>query len=102
MLSFSVTILPSETNITNFSLGFALPAQSDRLVADAITALGSLNLPGGHGAHFYGPAPIPVAIALAHAVAHLYSYVAWFDPKLGKFVVAISHNPAFTPGQLLP
>jgi CRISPR-associated protein Csx3 len=41
-------------------------------------------------------------MALAHAVAHLYGYVACYDPKLQGYVVAISHDPSFRPGQLLP
>jgi CRISPR-associated protein (Cas_csx3) len=44
---------------------------------------------------------LPVAMALAHAVAHRFGFVAMRDPKLGKFVVAISHDPAVRPGDLL-
>jgi CRISPR-associated protein Csx3 len=41
-------------------------------------------------------------MALAHAVAHLYGYVACYDPKLQGYVVAISHDPSVRPGDLLP
>jgi CRISPR-associated protein Csx3 len=40
-------------------------------------------------------------MAMAHAVAHLFGFVACFDPKLSAYVVAISHDPAYKPGQLL-
>src|ERR1039458_7329903 len=60
-----------------------------------------LHVSGGRGIHFTGPASLPVAMALAHEVAHLFGYVACYDPKLSAYVVAISHDPAFHPGQLL-
>ena len=72
------------------------------LVPDALAALATLPLAGGRGIRFNGPATLPVAMALAHAVSHRYGYVACFDPKLQAYVVAISHDPEFRPGQLLP
>jgi hypothetical protein len=61
------------------------PAANTQVVPDAIAALAALKLTGGRGIHFNGPASLPVAMALAHAD-----------------VVAISHDPSFCPGQLLP
>ncbi len=40
-------------------------------------------------------------MTLAHCIAHLYRYVGCFDPKLEGYVVVISHDPAFQPGQLI-
>lgn len=48
-----------------------------------------------------GPASLPVAFALCHATAHLYGAVAVKDPKLGAFVVAVSHDPARKAGDLV-
>ena len=84
------------------TIGFGEPAENPQIVPDASQALAELKLSGGTGIHFDGPASLPVAMALAHAVAHLYGYVACYDPKLKGYVVAISHHPGYHPGQLLP
>jgi CRISPR-associated protein Csx3 len=83
-------------------VGFGDPANNDQIVPAALAALGKLNLTGGRGILFHGAASLPVAMALAHAVAHLYQFVACFDPKLERFVVAISHAPDVRPGDLIP
>lgn len=41
------------------------------------------------------PASLPVAVVLAHKLAHLYGTIAVRDPKMGKFVVAVSHSGNF-------
>jgi len=48
-----------------------------------------------------GPASLPVAAVITHAVAHRYGVVAVFDPKLGRYVVAISHDETHRPGDLI-
>jgi len=70
-------------------IGFGEPAANTQVVPDAIAALTALRLAGGRGIHFNGP-------------ASLYGYVACYDPKLQGYVVAISHDPSFRLGQLLP
>jgi CRISPR-associated protein Csx3 len=35
-------------------------------------------------------------------VAHLFGFVAFFDPKLRQFVVCVSHDPGVRPGDLIP
>jgi CRISPR-associated protein Csx3 len=92
---------PRPDRLTLVKVGFRQPANNDQIVPAAIAAIQSLHLPGGRGILFDGAASLPVAMALAHAVAHLYQFVAWFDPKLGRFVVAISHAPDVRPGDLL-
>ena len=82
-------------------ISFGAPATNDRVVPDAVAAIGELGLSGGKGIKFTGPASLPVAMALSHAVAHLYGYVACYDPKLGRYVVAISHDPGVRPGDLM-
>jgi CRISPR-associated protein Csx3 len=87
--------------VTTVRVDFGEPATNQSIVPDAIEALAALRLPGGRGVRFDGRASLPVAMALAHQVAHLYGFVAWRDPKLEKYVVAISHDPAVRPGDLL-
>ena len=73
-------------------LSFGTPAQNDRIVRDAVLALDELKLAGGETVLLNGPASLPVACALAHGVAHLFKEVAVFDPKMGGYVVAVSHG----------
>ena len=65
-------------------LNFGEPANNDLVVPAAIEAIHNLRLPGGRGVLFHGAASLPVAMALAHAVAHLYQFVARYDPKSDK------------------
>jgi len=80
---------------------FGIPAQNDQIVKDAVEAVKKLSLQGGKVIKLNGPASLPVAIAIAHEVGHLYGAVAAFDPKLGKYVVAISHDPTLRIGDLI-
>ena len=86
-------------------VGFADPAQNDQIVRDAVTRLNEMvtgkELIGGKLIKVNGPASLPVAVAIAHAIGHLYAVIAVFDPKLGKYVVSVSHDPEFTAGQLI-
>lgn len=82
-------------------MSFGAPAQNDEIVKDAISAVKALNLEGGKLVKLFGPASLPVAIAIGHEVGHLYGAIACFDPKLAKYVVAISHDPDFVIGQLI-
>ena len=92
---------PRYDGLVVLAISFAGPAPNNLIVPAAIEALAALHLTGGRGILFNGPASLPVAMALAHAVAHLYQFVACFDPKLGRYVVAISHTPDYRPGDLL-
>ena len=70
---------------------------NSQIVKDAHTRLDQMQregkLSGGGLLKIHGPASLPVAMALSHKLAHLFEAVAWFDPKLDKYVVAISHSP---------
>ena len=99
--SFHAEIADRTDGIVTVEIGFGPPADNTETVPDAIAAISALHLQGGRGIRFTGKASLPVAMALAHAVAHLYGYVACFDPKLSGIVVVISHHPDFRPGQLL-
>jgi CRISPR-associated protein Csx3 len=86
-------------------VGFGSPAQNDEIVRDAVARLAEMTesgeLSGGKIVKINGPASLPVAMAIAHAIAHLYEVVACFDPKLAKYVVAVSHGTAYKPGDLI-
>lgn len=92
---------PRPDGLTLIRIGFGAPAHNDKLVPAALAAVEKLELTGGEGVLFDGAASLPVAMTLAHAVAHLFQFVACFDPKLGQYVVAISHTPARRPGDLV-
>ena len=48
-----------------------------------------------------GRASLPVAMTIAHGLAHVARAIACYDPKLQKYVVAISHAPDLNVGDLL-
>lgn len=86
-------------------VGFGDPAQNDQIVRDAKARLDEMvsagELAGGRVIKINGPASLPVAVAIAHAIGHLYEVVAVFDPKIAKYVVSISHGDTYRPGDLL-
>jgi CRISPR-associated protein Csx3 len=86
-------------------VGFGDPAQNDLIVRDATARLDEMvkngTLTGGSVIRINGPASLPVAVAITHAIAHLYEVVAVFDPKLGKYVVAVSHGTDHNVGDLI-
>jgi len=86
-------------------VGFGEPAQNDKIVQAAVARLAKMTatgeLAGGKLIKINGPASLPVAVAIAHGVIHLYETVAVFDPKLGKYVVAVSHSGPYKPGDLI-
>jgi CRISPR-associated protein Csx3 len=94
-------ITAQSDGVTTLTIGFGEPASNERIVPDAIESVAQLGLKGGKGLKIDGPASIPVAMAIAHAVGHIFGFVACYDPKLSQFVVAISHDPAVQPGHLL-
>jgi len=83
-------------------VGFGDPAPNTEIVTEVTETLRGLDLPGGELLLVNGPASLPVAFVMAHAVGHLYSAVGVFDPKLSGYVVAVSHDPRFTVGDLIP
>jgi CRISPR-associated protein Csx3 len=86
-------------------IGFGTPAQNDQIVKDVETRLSEMTaggeLTGGEVIRVNGPASLPVAMVLAHKLCHLYQAVACFDPKLGKYVVAIAHGDKYAVGDLV-
>jgi CRISPR-associated protein Csx3 len=86
-------------------IGFGEAAQNDQIVRDAAARLAEMSnsgeLSGGRLIKINGPTSIPVACVLVHKVSHLYGTVGVFDPKLGKYVIAITHNPEYNLGDLV-
>lgn len=86
-------------------VSFGEAAQNDQIVKDAAAKLEQMaqsgELAGGQLLKINGPISIPVAFVLAHKLAHIYGAIAFFDPKLGKYVICITHNPAYKLGDLI-
>ncbi|MGV0104634.1 CRISPR-associated protein Csx3 [Nostoc sp. DSM 114167] len=86
-------------------VSFGEPAQNDQIVRDAAARLEEMaasgELAGGQLLKINGPISIPVAFVLAHKLAHIYGAVAFYDPKLGKYVISITHNPSYKLGDLI-
>jgi CRISPR-associated protein Csx3 len=90
---------------TTIRVGFGVQDQNDKIVKDATAILETMvengELPGGEIMKINGPASIPVALVIAHALGHLYGAVAFFDPKLRKYVVSIAHGGRYQVGDLV-
>ncbi len=86
-------------------LAFGKPASNDLIVPEAVDLLEKLavggQLDGGPVLRIDGPASMPVMAVIIHKVAHLYGAIAIRDPKLGRFVVSISHHPDYPLGALI-
>lgn len=86
-------------------VSFGEPAQNDQIVRDAAARLEEMaasgELAGGPLLRINGPISIPVAFVLAHKLAHIYGAVAFYDPKIAKYVICITHNPSYKLGDLI-
>ncbi|QFS51972.1 CRISPR-associated protein Csx3 [Nostoc sphaeroides] len=86
-------------------INFGESAQNDQIVRDAAARLEEMatsgELAGGPLLKINGTISIPVAFVLAHKLAHIYGAVAFSDPKLGKYVICITHNPSYKLGDLI-
>ena len=104
--------IPSESTYTItrdgegiLRVAFGKPGGNDQIVKDADARLEAMRqtgeLSGGGLLKINGPASLPVAMVLAHKVSHLFEAIGCFDPKLNKYVVAISHSPKYAIGDLI-
>ncbi len=98
---YDARIAGEEDGVVTVEVRFGVTASNEVIVPDAVAAMAGLGLKGGRGVKINGRASLPVAMAIGHAVAHLYGWVACYDPKLTRYVVAISHDPARRPGDLI-
>ena len=86
-------------------VGFGDPAQNDQICRDADHRLRQMveagELRGGELIKINGPASLPVALVVGHAVGHLFQAIGCFDPKLGKYVVSVAHGDKYHVGDLI-
>ncbi len=89
---------------------FGEPANNDRIVVEVSEQIDRLienkQICGGKLLKITGKQSVPVAFAICHKVAHLYSAIAVCDPKMGSggmdaYIVVISHSPDYQVGQIL-
>jgi len=107
--SYLIDLIEDANGNSVLKIGFNpnLPTTNDRIVQDATAQLEELaegGLLAGSIIRVNGPASVPVAFAIAHKINHLFGAVAVWDGKLGekgKYVVAITHNPAYKLGDLI-
>lgn len=99
--AYRAEVIDEANGLTTVRLSFGEAARNDRIVREAIQAVAALKLRGGRGIKLTGPCSVPAAIAIGHAISHLFGFVAFFDPKIDKYVVCVSHDPAVNPGDLL-
>jgi CRISPR-associated protein Csx3 len=101
----TVTTYNIELQAGILRIKFGEPAQNDQIVKDAAARLEEMaqsgELAGGELLKINGPVSIPVAFVLAHKLAHIYSAIGFYDPKLAKYVICITHNPTYKLGDLI-
>ncbi len=101
MPTYTITREPRADDIVSLKVAFGDQSTNDKIVVDAKKALDDLGDIGGRVCTINGPASLPVAFALCHGLAHRFGAVAVFDPKLGGYVVAVSHDPAYPVGHVI-
>lgn len=90
---------------TLFRVGFGEPAQNDEVVREVASRIAELESDGNFGGRLAlvnGPASLPVAVQLGHALAHRFGSVAIFDPKMAGYVVSLSHGGPYPVGAIVP
>ncbi len=101
-----LTYVITKTAPDMLTVKFGAESQNDRKVVDAKTQLDALiasgDLAGGEVIKVNGPASLPVAMTIAHALGHLYQAVACYDPKPNHYVVAIAHGGKYAVGDTIP
>ncbi|MSR85062.1 CRISPR-associated protein Csx3 [Candidatus Uhrbacteria bacterium] len=84
------------------TLSFGTQSQNDQIVRDAKVAIEACKLEGGELVLLNGPASLPAACVIAHGVGHLFGAIGVFDPKMAGYVVAVSHDPTYPVGTVIP
>lgn len=84
-----------------FKIKFGDSASNDKIVAEVAETVKKIT-EGGGVALVDGPASLPVAFVLCHKICHLFEAVAVKDPKMGGFIITISHTEKFKPGDIIP
>ena len=101
-MKYNVAIMDNTNDIITLKIGFGEPGSNDEIVVDAKAAIEAVSeVVMGKTVLLNGPASLPVAFVLAHCLNHICPAVAVFDPKMGKYVVAVSHTGDYRVGELL-
>jgi CRISPR-associated protein Csx3 len=82
---------------------FGEPAKNDQIVLDAkdqIAAIKQLVM-GPSCLKINGRMSVQVAAVLTSELAHICAALAFFDPKLGAYVVCVTHSPDYSLGQVI-
>ena len=90
------------TAATKFSVGFGDPSDNDEIVKAAAARMKELAGETGQLALVNGPASLPAAVVIAHALTHRFGAVAVFDPKMGSYIVAAAHGGNYSVGDIIP
>lgn len=102
MAKYNVEIMNNTENVITLKIGFGEPGSNDEIVVDAKAAVEAVSEEVmGKTVLLNGPASLPVAFVLAHTLNHICPVVAVFDPKMGKYVVAVTHTGDYRVGELL-
>lgn len=102
MAKYTVAVTETRESIVTLKIGFGEPGSNDEIVVDAKAAVEAVSeAVMGKTVLLNGPASLPVAFVLAHCLNHICPAVAVFDPKMGKYVVAVSHTSDYRIGELL-
>lgn len=83
---------------------FGEPAENDQIVLDAREQLGRIKpLVMGPGClKINGRMSVQVAAVIASELAHICAALAFFDPKVGVYIVCVTHSPDYHFGQVIP
>lgn len=87
-----------------YRVGFADPASNDEIVKEAARLLDDIVTDdvGGKLALINGPASMPAALVLGHALSHRYACIGVFDPKAQAYVIAVAHGGGHRVGDVIP
>jgi CRISPR-associated protein Csx3 len=101
-MKYNVTVAEATESVITLNIGFGEPGSNNEIVVDAKTAIEAVSAQVmGKLVKLNGPASLPVAFVLAHTLNHICPAVAVFDPKLGKYVVAVTHTAEYALGDLV-
>ena len=101
-----LTYIVTKTAPDILTVKFGAESQNDRKVIDCKAQLDQMiesgELMGGGIMKVNGPASLPVAMVIAHALGHIFEAVACYDPKPNHYVVVIAHGGKYAVGDMIP
>ena len=93
MAKFNMNFVEKDPLGDVLQIGFGDPATNVEICQEVKESLQTLfQGKGGRRLLINGPASLPVAFVLSHAVAHLYEQIGIWDPKLRAYVIVIAHG----------